>query len=126
MPEVDGAQEIERARHAYDWAGDGLGYGTLITQARDEAFANLRTAILKHDPIVVALRDALETIEARQLRMIALFRQRGIVFEDIGNDPKNWQHVAFTAYSELAEVSMDARDALAEYAVGEAIGEGQG
>lgn len=72
MPEVDGAQEIERARkafqHAIEWAEC---YDDAHTpedcDCDDQAYASLRTAILKHDPVVVALRDSLE----RTYRLLA-------------------------------------------------------
>jgi hypothetical protein len=37
------------------------------------------------------------------------------VFDEApGNDPKNWQHVAFSAYTDLCEAESIARAALAE------------
>ena len=59
------------------------------------------------------LRTALEEIEAKQPAAIETLREHGIVFTAIGNDPKNWQHVAFTFYTDVAELSDTARRALA-------------
>lgn len=90
-----------------------VGDSVMMTRSLAELWAAAPATIEEN----ARLRAALEQIEARTWTALARFRERGVVFEDIGNDPKNWQHVAFTVYSELCEASMDARDALAEAAL---------
>jgi phosphopentomutase len=57
-------------------------------------------------------RKALELIAEQQPRALDKLRAHGIVFADIGNDPSNWQHVAFSLYTDLCEVDAIARGAL--------------
>ncbi len=59
------------------------------------------------------LREALERISEEQPQVLAKLEQNGIVFDDLGADPKNWQHVAFTIYNHLCSVDLAAREALA-------------
>lgn len=59
-------------------------------------------------------REALEVIAARQPATLDKLRSHGVVFTDIGADPSNWQHVAFSLYTDLCEVDAYARAALAE------------
>lgn len=48
-----------------------------------------------------------------QPAMLETLRINGVVFDGpLGNDPKNWQHVAFSIYTALCEVDMWARQAL--------------
>lgn len=60
------------------------------------------------------LRDALDKIAAQQPKTLETLRKHGIVFDALGADPKNWQHVAFSIYNDLCEVDLIARAALAE------------
>lgn len=60
------------------------------------------------------LRDALRAVAKFQADELAVFRSHGIRFEDIGVDPKNWQHIAFSLYSDLCEVETIARNALTD------------
>lgn len=57
-------------------------------------------------------RDALFRIADTQQAALAIIRSNGFVFEDIGQEPGNWQHLAFTLYSEICEVDIIARHAL--------------
>jgi len=59
-------------------------------------------------------RDALEAIAALQPARLDKLRAAGVVFDDIGRDPGNWQHVAFSLYTDLCEVDSYARAGLAE------------
>jgi hypothetical protein len=60
-----------------------------------------------------ALLAALERIAEQQPKTLGSFRKHGIVFDGpLGNDPKNWQHVAFSIYTDLCEVDHWARSAL--------------
>jgi len=59
-------------------------------------------------------RRALEEIAAKQPETLETLRKHGVVFRDIGADPQNWQHVAFSIYTDLCEVDTIARIALAQ------------
>jgi hypothetical protein len=60
------------------------------------------------------LRKVLEWIEPQQQQALAMIERNGFVFEDIGNEPGNWQHLAFTLYSKLCEIDSVARAAVGE------------
>lgn len=57
-------------------------------------------------------RSALEMIGAKQQETLETLRSNGVVFDAIGNDPTNWQHVAFTIYTDLCEMDTWAHQAL--------------
>jgi hypothetical protein len=63
---------------------------------------------------VYELRAALERIAQQQPRTLDGLVHYGVVFRDIGNDPLNWQHIAFSLYTDLCEVDWIARSALAD------------
>ncbi len=56
--------------------------------------------------------EALELIAEQQQKTLAMLRSNGIVFDSIGREPGNWQHVAFTIYTDLCEIDSVARNAL--------------
>lgn len=58
------------------------------------------------------LRDALEQIAEQQPVVLAYIERNGFVFEDIGREPGNWQHLAFSIYTDLCQVDSVARSAL--------------
>jgi len=58
------------------------------------------------------LRAALEWIATQQPKTLETLGKHGIVFDSIGGDPKNWQHVAFSIYTDLCEIDSVARTAL--------------
>src|SRR5262245_14222729 len=58
------------------------------------------------------LREALEWIAEQQPNTLKTLGKHGIVFDEIGADPKNWQHVAFSIYTDLCEIDSVARTAL--------------
>lgn len=66
-------------------------------------------------PLAEAVVKALEDISKKQPVLLKLLQRNEIVFNDIGNDPGDWQHVAFTVYGYLCEVDSMARAAVAEY-----------
>jgi hypothetical protein len=74
-----------------------------------QAFAERDAALARE----AALRLALEQISEQQQQTMAKLRKHGIVFDAIGADPSNWQHVAFSIYTDLCEVDSIARAALA-------------
>ena len=59
-------------------------------------------------------RAALEHIAAQQPKTLAMIEASGFVFRSIGNEPGNWQHLAFSIYTDLCEVDVWARIALGE------------
>ena len=60
------------------------------------------------------LREALEAVAAQQPKTLAMIEANGFVFTDIGKEPGNWQHLAFSVYTDLCEVDTIARAALGE------------
>ncbi len=61
-----------------------------------------------------AYREALRLITQAQPGIVAVLRKHGVVFDGpLGNDPTNFQHVAFSIYTTLCEVDSIARNALA-------------
>lgn len=99
----------QKARPDKPWWGE---LGDRLTEFHPEDAAFMTGAspevILALANVVKAAREA----EKVRQRAVAVFRSHGIVFEDIGTDPKNWQHVAFSVYTDLCEVSDTTRDAL--------------
>lgn len=66
-------------------------------------------------PAYEDLETALREIAAQQQKTLAWLEANGIVFDGpLGTDPKNWQHVAFSIYTDLCEVDMIAHNALKE------------
>jgi hypothetical protein len=61
-------------------------------------------------------RDALERIVEAQPNTLAMIERNGFVFDSIGREPGNWQHLAFSIYTDLCEVDLIARTALEETA----------
>ena len=61
---------------------------------------------------------ALQRISEQQPNTLSMIEHNGFVFDDIGNTPGNWQHLAFTVYTELCEVDSIARAALDRIAEG--------
>jgi hypothetical protein len=61
---------------------------------------------------LLRLADAEETLRAageRQREALAICEKHGFVFDKIGSEPGNWQHLAFTLYTLLCETENDAR-----------------
>lgn len=64
---------------------------------------------------LAAAREALARIAEQQPRTLEKLRAHGVVFDGpLGADPKNFQHVAFSIYTDLCEVDSIARTALAD------------
>lgn len=55
---------------------------------------------------------ALGKIALMQSGALAIIRDNGFVFKDIGKEPGNWQHLAFTLYNLICEIDGEARHAL--------------
>jgi hypothetical protein len=58
-------------------------------------------------------RAALRAVAVKQPEMLAVIEHNGFVFEDIGREPGNWQHLAFTLYTALCELESIASATLA-------------
>jgi len=56
----------------------------------------------------------LEWIADRQPEALRIIQDNGFRFEDIGREPGNWQHLAFTLYTMLCDIDTRARCALDE------------
>lgn len=72
------------------------------------------------------IRQALERIAEQQQKTLAMIERNGFVFDSIGRDPGNWQHLAFSIYTDLCEIDMIARTALAEEEELDTLRRGQG
>lgn len=59
-----------------------------------------------------ALEAVLRSIARKQPEVLVIIRDNGFVFDDIGKEPGNWQHLAFTLYSEICQIDVLARQAL--------------
>lgn len=62
------------------------------------------------------IRETLELAAAKQPEALAIIQQNGFVFEreNLGNEPGNWSHLAFTLYTMLCEIENAARQTLEE------------
>ena len=66
--------------------------------------------MLEHELIT-----ALEEIAAKQKLVLEMIERNGFVFAEIGREPGNWQHLAFTLYTEICEIDTIAKSALNDY-----------
>jgi hypothetical protein len=57
-------------------------------------------------------RHVLQHIAEAQPTALKIIEENGFVFEDIGKEPGNWQHLAFTLYTEICEIDLSVRRAL--------------
>jgi hypothetical protein len=57
-------------------------------------------------------RKALETIAGAQREALQIIRENDFRFVDIGKQPGNWQHLAFTLYTQICDVSLLAEGVL--------------
>jgi hypothetical protein len=57
-------------------------------------------------------REALERIAQMQPETVDMLRRHGFVFDSIGTEPGNWQHLAFTLYTTICEIDTIARTGL--------------
>lgn len=67
--------------------------------------------------LIAASPDLLEFAqwaESRQPEMLKMIQANNFVFTDIGNEPGNWQYLAFTLYTELCELRSMAESAIAK------------
>ena len=64
---------------------------------------------------LATLKAALEQIAVKQRERLETYQSLGIVFDGpLGTDPTNWQHVAFSTYTDLCEIETIAAAALQE------------
>ena len=61
---------------------------------------------------VQELEAALREIAEKQQQALGIIESNGFVFDAIGKEPGNWQHLAFTLYTEICEIDVWARNAL--------------
>jgi len=74
----------------------------------DELRVNLSAALAEN----AKLREALQKVEAKQPEALKKIEANGFVFNDIGCEPGNWQHLAFTLYTDLCELRTEADAAM--------------
>jgi hypothetical protein len=83
-------------------------------QERQEVLADALAAAGDEIVKLQEFKEALEKIAQAQPRVLRWLELNGIVFDGpLGADPTNWQHVAFSIYTDLCEVDTIARQALA-------------
>jgi hypothetical protein len=65
------------------------------------------------------LKEQLETydktlrvIAEQQQKALKIIESNGFVFDDIGREPGNWKHLAFSLYTDLCEIDTWTRNAL--------------
>jgi len=58
--------------------------------------------------------NALQVIATKQEEAFKTIKDNGFVFKDLGREPGNWQHLAFTLYTMLCEIDVIAKTALLE------------
>lgn len=58
------------------------------------------------------MQAALVRIAEQQMESLRIIRENGFVFESIGREPGNWQHLAFTLYCHICEIDTVARNGL--------------
>ena len=90
--------------------------------AAEEAITCLRDRLTSPSPyrdalhVLVSERErllaAVKLAEGKQREALAICRRHGFVFKDIGNEPGNWQHLAFTFYTLLCEIQAHTSTAL--------------
>lgn len=56
--------------------------------------------------------EALTEISHKQGDALRMIMDNGFVFDEIGSEPGNWQHLAFSLYNQLCEIDLIARSAL--------------
>jgi hypothetical protein len=104
--------------------GDRVGDGSLrdpavcarrLTGLVDRVFADVAVVVHEHRHMSDVLVEALERIAQQQQQTLAMIERNGFVFTDLGHAPGNWQHLAFTIYTDLCEVDSIARAALAQH-----------
>jgi len=57
-------------------------------------------------------KDALREITQKQPEALKMIQDNGFVFDEIGAEPDNWQHLAFSLYNRICEIDVIARVAL--------------
>lgn len=100
----------QRSERTGTLGGDGSHWDGCWRSHIDCAVARIEAAEARER----TLRDALERVQGQQPAALAMIQSHGFVFDDIGREPGNWQHLAFTIYTDLCEVDSIARAALAE------------
>lgn len=61
------------------------------------------------------LKCAMIAVARQQPRTIGWLREHGVVFAGpLGTDPTNFEHVAFSLYTDICQIDSIARNALAE------------
>jgi len=61
--------------------------------------------------------EVLRKVAEAQSEALRIIRENDFRFTDIGKEPGNWQHLAFTLYTMICDLSTDAENALAREAV---------
>jgi hypothetical protein len=69
-------------------------------------------SVYLQDPDVILYEKALREIAEVQPYVLGYIRENRFIFDDIGREPGNWKHLAFSIYSDLCRVDSIARAAI--------------
>jgi hypothetical protein len=99
---------------------DGKQYESVGVLGGDEPNELADAALIAAAPLLaqalIDAGDALRRIKAQQPETLRMIEANGFVFDSIGKEPGNWQHLAFTVYTDLCEVDTIADACLARLA----------
>jgi hypothetical protein len=96
-----------------NWVERGVGEDCerFIEQPLDD-YESARLEVLLS--VARVYHQALQRIAEQQPGTLATIEHNGFVFDSIGREPGNWQHLAFTIYTDLCQVDLIARSAIKE------------
>ena len=100
--------DTETVRYALTRFAEG--YSVQIADMRP--LGNARSALDRLVAEHERLREGVRKIAGQQPITLEMIRHNGFVFDDIGREPGNWKHLAFSIYVDLCEVDTIARALL--------------
>jgi len=102
---------------------DALGIGPYCEKCWQELADGINAALTARIAALEAERKKLwglvEEVARVQPRCLAIIKENGFVFDKLGAEPGDWQHLAFTLYSEVCAMDTAARALLDASAQGE-------
>lgn len=109
-------RETQKARIAGLHEMAEMALGRSHAYSRQKLVAGLRAALAELEAVTARetrMREALEAVQAQQPATLEWIRRHGIVFDGpLGTDPSDWEHVAFSIYTDLCETEAIATAAL--------------
>ncbi len=105
----EGPEDFEAVEEFAENQGFKFVYGGATT---DENWVGYPAAFDRLSVEHERLREGLRLIAEQQALTIAMIQHNGFVFDDIGREPGNWKHLAFSIYTDLCEVDTIVRALL--------------